>query len=116
MGPVPLTVAANVQVMDEATASAKARYPDWFDAYCPHDEYQPHCLVALTYGPHLFMWNEIDDNRYTQYGMPARPILSFELPGELERAALLVKVGFAFGKTPDIQLNYLEGMEVLSAM
>jgi hypothetical protein len=115
-GPVPSAANTHVQVVDEATAYAKTRYPEWFGAYCPHDEYQPHCLIELRWGPYLFMWDEVYDNRYTQYGLSRQPTLLSELPGELERAALLVKVGFAFGKAPRIGLSYPEGQEALSAM
>ncbi|MER6952185.1 hypothetical protein ABT294_50065 [Nonomuraea sp. NPDC000554] len=115
-GAVPSAANAHTQVFDEATALAKTRYPEWFDAYCPHDEYQPHCVIELARGPYLFMWDEVHDDRYTQYGVPGQPTLLSELPVELKRAALLVKVGFIFDETPQIQLSYPEEKEVLSAM
>ncbi|WP_280697003.1 hypothetical protein [Kitasatospora sp. GP82] len=123
-GPVPSAANAHARAVDEATARARRRHPEWFDARCLDDacpeqrgEECPvtHCLVRLARGPYLFTWDEEHDDRYTRYGVPKRPVPVSELPGDLAAAARLVEVGFTFDRAVRIDLSYPGGQEVLSA-
>lgn len=68
-GPVPSAANAHVQALDEATAWAKTRHPEWFDAGCAEHDCPQHCVIELARAPYLFTWDEEHDDRYSRYGV-----------------------------------------------
>ncbi|MGW6096344.1 hypothetical protein ACWFRK_18670 [Streptomyces sp. NPDC055157] len=114
-GPVPSAANAHEQTLDEATAWAKTRHPEWFDAGCVEDDCPQHCVVELARAPYLFTWDEEHDDRYTRYGVPTHPLLVSELPAALAAAVRLVEVDFSFDQAARIDLGYPRGREVISA-
>ncbi|HEY9372652.1 hypothetical protein [Streptomyces sp.] len=114
-GPVPTAANAHVQALDEATACAMTRHPEWFAAECGEDDCPTHCVVELARAPYLFTWDCEYDDRYSRYGVPTQPILVSELPATLAAVVGLVEVDFAFDQAARIDLGYPGGRECISA-
>ncbi|WP_418960523.1 hypothetical protein [Streptomyces tritici] len=114
-GPVPSAANAHARTLDEATAWARTRHPEWFYEGCVEDDCPQHCVVELARAPYLFTWDEEYDDRYTRYGVPTQPISLSELPAALAAAVRLVEVDFSFDRAARIDLAYPGGREVISA-
>ncbi|MGW0364407.1 hypothetical protein [Streptomyces sp. NPDC002990] len=114
-GPVPSAANAHEQTLDEATAWAKTRHPEWFDAHCGEDDCPSYCVVELVRAPYLFTWDEEHDERYARCGVPTQPLLVSELPAAVAAAVRLVEVNFPFDQAAQINLAYPGGREVISA-
>ncbi|MFF5933187.1 hypothetical protein [Streptomyces sp. NPDC012508] len=114
-GPVPSAANAHVQILDEATAWAKTRHPEWFDAGCVEYDCPQHCVIELARAPYLFTWDEEHDDRYSRYGVPTQPLLLSELPTAVAAAVGLIEVDFTFDQAARIDLGYSTGREAISA-
>ncbi|MFJ3877086.1 hypothetical protein ACIPW5_06465 [Streptomyces sp. NPDC090077] len=114
-GPVPSAANAHAQAMDETTAWARARHPEWFDAGCAEHDCPQHCVIELARAPYLYTWDEEHDDRYSRYGVPTRPLVVSELPAAVAAGVGLVGVDFSFDQAARIDLEHPAGRETLSA-